>query len=371
MKPTAFKYQVYTLLLLLLPALTYASNGPGCGYDEFVKTYDGNFKINRDGRVDLMNRHGSIKITHHSQNEVDIKVRVVVQANSQQSANKVFDRIGISMDGSDARVSARTSINTRNNSEHGKFKILYEVRLPTTVQLDIDAKYCDLYVDDHEGPANMVIKYGDIYAESFSEYCQIEAQYGDTEIDRLGSNAQIKISYGELDLNDAGTLDLYTRYCDTEIDRVSSLDIDHRYGELEIETAGDIVMQAGYIDIDIDEVANLRSRSQYSEYSIGTVRGSLDIETGYGDIDISKLMKGFQEIKIRGNYSDVEIGIEDGYSYEFSAYSSYGSLTAPRNLAINRRENEGRSKSIEGRFASNGRGGTIKIWTNYGDIEVD
>ncbi|MEM8583941.1 MAG: DUF4097 family beta strand repeat-containing protein [Bacteroidota bacterium] len=375
MKPTTFKQHIYTLSLLVflaLPAFVYSSNGPGCGFDEYVKTYDGTFAINQSGAVKLLNRHGFIKVTHHNRNEVEIDVRVVVQARDQQAANKVFDRIGVSMNGSEARVTAQTSIRVNNNSwDHGEFKVEYNVRLPTSVELDIDAKYCDVYVDDHEGRAQMMIKYGDLFAESFSDYSQIRLEYGDAEIDRLGNTAQISMSYGDLDLNDAGDLDLRLRYSDTEIDRVSSLNLDHRYGELEIETAGDVFIDAGYIDIEIDEVANIRARSQYSEYAIGSVRGNVDIETGYGDIDIETLHRGFQEVKIRGNYSDVEINVESGYSYEFSGYAAHGSLSVPSNLAVNRREDGGSSRTIEGRLASSGSGGNIHIWTNYGDIEID
>ncbi|MEL6358549.1 MAG: hypothetical protein AAFQ01_01255 [Bacteroidota bacterium] len=374
MKPTIFKQHTYTLFLLvfaLFPVSAHADTGPSGGFDEYVKTYDGSFAINAAGNVGLKNRHGSIKVTHHNRNEVEIDVRVVVQARNQEAANRLFDRIGISMSGNDARVTAQTSIQSSGNWDRGEFKVEYDVRLPTTVELDIDAKYCDVYVDDHEGRTQMMIKYGDLFAESFSEHSQIWVEYGDAEIDRLGNTAQIKIAYGELDLNDAGALDLHLRYTDAEVDRVSSLDLDHRYGELEIGTAGDVLIEAGYIDIEIEELANIRARSQYCEYSIGAVRGNVDIETGYGDIEISTLHRGFQEVKIRGNYSDVEIDVESGYSYEFSGYASHGSLSVPSNLNINRRENEGSSKSIEGRLTSNGSGGNIRIWTNYGDIEID
>lgn len=366
-QPYLLFFAVFSLSLSSVAATT--ADGPE--YGEYVKTYEENFDILPDGTVELYNRHGKIHVTHHDANEVDVKVRVIVQARDQSAADRVFERIGIDMSGNNSAVRVRTEIGTgrNNNWNNGDFKIIYDVRLPTTVELKVDAKHCDLYVDDHDGQAELLVKYGDLHAESFSSSTFITVAYGNAEIDELRSNSRVNISYGEIDLDQAENLELKIRYSEGQIETVENLLLDSRYDEMEIGQATNISIDAGYTDFEIGTVDNVRARSNYSEYEFDEIRLNADIETGYGDISIERLASGFGEIKIRGNYSDVEMAPQSGSGYSFSGRASHGDVSVPDNLNINRREKEGHSESIEGTIAGNGQG-TIRISTTYGDIDI-
>lgn len=365
--------QPYLLFLALfslsLPLAASAANGPE--YGEFVKTYEDNFDIASDGTVELYNRHGKINVTHHDLNEVDVKVRVIVQARDQATADRTISRIGIEMSSSSAGVEVRTEIRTgRNNDNWGNdFKIIYDIRLPRTVKLEVDAKHCDLYVDDHEGNVELLVKYGDLHAESFGATSYITVAYGNAEIDQLSGNSRVNISYGEIDLDAAESLELKIRYSEGQIGELENLLLDSRYDEMEIDRVTNLSIDAGYTDFEIGTVDNVRARSNYSEYEFEEIRKNADIETGYGDISIDRLAAGFNAIAIRGNYSDVEMAPQSGSGYSFSGRAAHGDVSVPANLDINRRDREGHSESIEGQIAGTGQG-TIRISTTYGDIDI-
>ena len=118
---------------------------------EFSKTINKQFDISPDGLVNLSNKYGKIDIKTWDQNRVRISVKIVVDAKDEETAQEVFNRISVNFSNTSSQVTASTEIASKKSSWWGwgndsdDFAINYEVSMPTTGNLDVTAKYCDVY----------------------------------------------------------------------------------------------------------------------------------------------------------------------------------------------------------------------------------
>ena len=113
MKPVFKLLRAGSLLfaaLLTVSSLT-AGNTPS---REFSKTINKQFSIASNGMIALSNLHGKIDIKTWDQNNVRISVKILVDAQSEEDAQEVFERINIRFANSSSNVSTSVlSLKTR------------------------------------------------------------------------------------------------------------------------------------------------------------------------------------------------------------------------------------------------------------------
>ena len=159
MKPVFKLLRAGSLLLIavLVTGLLSADNGP---VREFSKTINKQFNMPADGLVELSNRHGKIDIKTWDQSAARISVKILVDAKDEEDAQEVFDRININFYNTSETVGAETEIEDRRSSwwnwgdNSDEFSINYEVFMPASANLDVTAKYCDVYAAAGQAPGD-------------------------------------------------------------------------------------------------------------------------------------------------------------------------------------------------------------------------
>ena len=137
----------FTLCALLLSTFAYAA-GPSVVYE---KKLSETFAIGANGRVELDNRYGEIKVNTWNKASVKIDVLIRVEADSESEFQDVLKQINVSLTGGGNRVSGVTSIETSRrkgswwtyilgSDDVNDFKVYYTVSMPATVQLEVDAQ---------------------------------------------------------------------------------------------------------------------------------------------------------------------------------------------------------------------------------------
>ncbi len=321
--------------------------------DEFKKVYQEKFNINADALLKTDTRYGDVVIKNWDENVISIVVVITVEKSSQKRATDFFEKIDISLKGNSSQVSAETSIdNLRGNN---KFSIDYEIFAPKTISADITHKYGELWIDMIKGKTDITLKYGEMVVGSLPNIaCNLNMQYvGEVEIGLL-SDANIDVAYSEVNIDKAGFLN-----------------IESKYTEIDIEDVTKVIADSKYDEITIDNIDVLDIEGGFTEISIGTLKKKIIFDSNYGELEIDRLVSGFDLVDIESNYIDVSITVDSDASYQLYLNTSYGEFSIPEgNFNIERPSKT--SDIVDGYVGSNPEASSkIRIIGNYFDVEIN
>ena len=374
------KANLLFLLVLLAGALPLAAT-EGPPVTNFEKKISETFAIPANGSVRLSNRYGEIKVSTWSQNQVRVNVLISVDARDEEDFREVLDRIDINLSGGQSSVSAVTSIESGRRSDSwwnlfsggsnsNDFKIYYDVTLPASVRLEVDARYCDVQLPSLTGETYLDVAYGDLVAARLSNRSEMEISYGSARVDRVGDQSTVKMRYSEGTIREAGDLRYDGRYSEIRLGRVGNLSLDVGYEEIEVESAREVRLDGNYNELSVDEATTVYLDGNYTDINLGTVTESLEFRGSYGDLRVRRLASGFRTVNIEANYSDIEVDVDDEAGYTLDLNARYGDISAPTtDLSPRNVGKEGSSEHVRGTKAGKGSG-KITIATNYGDIEI-
>ncbi len=367
------------LAALLLPGFATA----GAPVADFEKRLSETFSMGRDGRVRLDNRYGEIKVVTWNQPQVKVDVLIRVNARSEDDFKQVLERIDVRLSGSNNLVSAVTSISTSGGrggswwnylfdggGSTDDFKIYFTVTLPESVTLEVAAKYCDVELPNLTGETFLDVAYGDLAAGRLTKASQVEVSYGSARIEQVGDKSSVKLRYSEGTFRKAGDLTYDGRYSEVRFGQVGVLRLDVGYEEVDVESATAVYLEGNYNDLSVGRVAEAYLNGSYTDFNLGTVTRVLEMDGNYGDLEVASLTAGFQRVKIRASYTDVQVNVDDSAGYTLDLSTRYGDIDAPTsNLSPRNVGSDNGTEYVRGTKAGTGSG-TIKITTNYGDIEL-
>jgi len=318
------------LLAFVLPVTLSAAGYPPRPDQDFEKNYSETFSVDGSGDVRLTNRHGNIRVETWDRNEVKI------------------EGIGGSND----------------------FKVHYTVKMPASANLETEAKYCDVMLPDLTGNNRLTVGYGDLVAGDLTGRNEISVSYGSARVDELGENSSFRVRYCDgNNIRKAADLRYDGRYSETEIGTVDRLRVEAGYDEVEVRRAREIRFDGNYNDLTVDQVERIFLDANYSDVEINEVSKELEVESSYGDLEIDRLIAGFDRVYIRANYIDVDLDIDDDAGYELELRTRYGDIDfSGQNVSISE-EKSGSSRSMTGSKKGNGSG-RVDVSTSYGDIDV-
>lgn len=347
---------------------------------EYTKTINKEFVVSADATVELSNRYGKINIETWERNAVKLDIRIVVQTNSQENANEVFDRINIDLYNSASVVRATTEIDSKGGrswwdrifgeNSRDKFKIYYDVKMPRSGALEATAKYCDVKaIGTIAGETKLDVKYGDIDFENIENDVEIELAYGDAAIKSV-RELDLSLRYGEIDVETASDVSLNTRYSKVRIDALQNARIDTRYDDFVLGEVNELNIETGYSDFRVKSANVVTMDGNYSDLRLDELSKEVTTDMSYGDLSIGKLMPGFSRVQLEGRYSDFVIGLSDEVQFSLDIEARYAGVSYPKDrMEINYLVEQGNSKTIRGK-TKNGGGGTIEAEIGYGSIKL-
>jgi hypothetical protein len=363
------------LLALLLPLGGLAAD------QDYEKRLSETYFVNPDARVNLDNRYGEIKVVTWNQQRVKVDVLIRVDARSEDDFQETLERIDVVIRGGGSSVSATTTVSGNRSSNSwwdmitggggsDDFKIYYTVSMPASLQLDVKARYCDVELPDLSGPTYLNIGYGDLVGGRLTNRTELDVSYGSARIERIGNDSDVKMRYSEGSIRNAGDIRYDGRYSEIRLGRIGRARFDVGYEEIDIESATEVRLDGNYNELSVQRAGSIYLDGNYTDFNLGTVTGVLEVDGNYGDVEVRDLEAGFDHVRIRVSYSDVQIDVANNAGYTLDLRARYGDIDVPRNdLSPRNISNQGNTETVTGKKAGTGSG-RIEIDTSYGDIEI-
>jgi hypothetical protein len=340
---------ILVLIFILKPAQARS-------HDDFTKVINKEYTVNPDAQVILDNKFGQIHCNNWDKNLVTIEVRITVSASSQASADKLFDLVDITSDGSPAKVETRTVINKGGFGGNSKINIDYMVNMPGTVNLNITNKFGNIYVNELSGKANLDISYGDMEVNKLLNTDNVIAiKFGKGTFQNI-TGAVVTMKYSDMKVEYAGSLFIDSKFSNLKASKIISLSLGFEGGNMEIENSTAIT-----------------GKSKFSDLNVNHLDKKLELDIQYGSCDVGHIGADFTLVNITNKYGDVKVNIPSESSYKLDADLKFCDLDFPENQAnFTQKITTNTAKSFRATVgkASNPEA-TVTVRSEFGNVSLE
>ena len=130
------------------------------------------------------------------------------------------------------------------------------------------------------------------------------------------------------------------------------LKYDSDYGKLKLGTINELHCDGSYLTIKIDQLDN-----------------SLSLDTNYSSFKIGNVSANAHNIAIDSGYTQVTIGYNAGYNFDFDVNLNYGQFNYDSDLQFTSRQDSSTDKRYKG-SSSKSSGNKVAINSNYGSVSL-
>jgi hypothetical protein len=330
------KTLVACALLLLVFKTAEAQNSSETR--SFMKT----FPVGRENTLELTNKYGTVQVTTWKKDSAYIRAEIKAYAPSQDKLTSMFDGVTISFAEAGSVVKAQTVFTQNINrlfesfkgmtskiiSYDSKIEINYYVNVPEYLNLKIDNRYGDLYMESCTGKLSASVSNGSFKANSLGKESSVTLSFCDAAISSISSGT-IDASFSEISADYIG---------DVSINSISS--------KFDLKKAGRVLFESKRDKFTINTIESMRGNSYFTDFNVNDLKKELSLTNRYGNITTETIDKGFESINLNSGYADIFLNFAENSSYNldvrhintFLALPSKNSKTEQKTLDEEKKE---------------------------------
>ncbi len=345
----ALNYKFLAIVLLFLTSNSFAQ-------EEYKKKFHETYDVTKESLFNITNEFGNIVIENTSNDQITIDAEIVVKARSQEKADKIIEKISVSIKKDGNTITALTELDNikSNNSD---FEINYKVQMPVYLSINLVNKYGYVTINELHGKSNIAVKYGSLNANKILD--NNDKPLSSIELGYCERSSIKEFNWGKVII----------KYSKLEIEKGKALVISSKYSQLELGNFSSVIADIGYDGYKIGTINNLVMTAKYSNVEVNTLTKIFKIENNYGNIEISNIPAGFESIDVSSKYASVELGIASDANYILDAKSSYADIKYT-NLNITERIKENHSTEIKGSVGKPNSESKVLIRSEYGEVDL-
>jgi len=348
------RFKLTTLLLLICIGLStqvFAS-------DDYIKSFDGKYAVKAGDQLTIENKYGDIEIKNWEVDSVVIKATITAHTSSEAKAESLFKGIEINMDQIGETIMAFTEMQ-KNFKTGNKFSIDYEVFMPEYIQISLNNKFGDIYINTVKAKTNINLSYGNLLAEKFlypneKPLSSINLSYAKATINEC-NRTKLTLKYSKMNIGTSETLVVVSRFSKLHLDNNISLIADSKYDAFSVMNTESVLI----------------SKGQYSDIKIDNVSRNLNLNLRYGNCKVANVASDFESISIDNQYVPSRITIAEGASYMLEAETKYCGISYPSDSQVISEEKNHSESKIKVRVGnSDSPKSRVSVISKYGNISL-
>lgn len=378
MRMSNFKF-IQLILIISLPLMAVSSPADR-GDKEYEKKISETFTIDNDALIQFDTRHGDITIKEGSGNKAVFNVTISTDADSQEDANEIFDMIKVHFDDRPSSILVETELDFDgrqnkswwsnifggwNNSV--SFQIDIDVMLPSTVGLEIDHSFGDVYIPEMNNDLEIDLKHGNGRFTNINGNADVSIQHGKIKMGNV-HNLNVECHHSDYTMGVGREVEIETSHSDFEIDGAEILELDARHADFIIGKAGKILADSGHGDFEIEEVEYANFETNFGDIEIEWLGNEGLFDLQHGSVEIDEISKEATQIEVDGAHSGVDLKIDQPYSLDFEG--SHVDPTIRHDLNYSELDDEGHTYRYKGKLGQNPKL-HVEIDLQHGSCRLD
>ena len=330
-----------------------------------TRSYIKSFPAVKETRLEVNNKYGTVQITSWNKDSVSVRAEIKAFATSDEKLNKMFQGVSVKITESKPVIIAKTDF--AQNMLFENFKgmtgkiISYDSRVEINYYINIP-EYLDLKIEN---------KYGDVYMESNKGVFSVNVTNGSFKADALGKGSSLSLAFSDAVITSVASGKLDASFSEITITTTEDLSINSISSKYKIAKAGVIQLESRRDDFTINTIESLRGNSYFTDYEIDSLSNTINLTARYGNLNIDNIEKNFESININSGYSDISLGFDpaSSYSIDIRTLNSYLLLPSRNVKAEKKILNEEKKEIITtGTSGNNPGNSSLKIDANRGKI---
>jgi len=272
------------------------------------------FPASPETTLEIRNKYGKIQLVTWEKDSVVIEVEIFMTESSSKKLRKLKDDIHINFTGTNSYIIASTVIESESGriaselrtitntitGTNKRIEINYMVYLPPHLDVVLNNKFGDIYMDDLDGQVDIELSNGVLKANRLRGNAVVSLSFANGMIRSLGS-ANLDLSYSDLVLNEVSQLDLVSKSSELNVDSVNVLKIDSRRDRLYFK----------YVEF-------FYGKSNFTQVWIDDFLRESDVYMKYGELTIEHVIPGFSKLNVESEYTDLTLDFDRATSMEFN-----------------------------------------------------
>ncbi|PVW15672.1 hypothetical protein [Marixanthomonas spongiae] len=348
------------LVLFLIPAVAMATPEKMKGKYTKEKTIKKEFNVNSGTGLQVKNSYGNLDIVTWDENRTVIEVTIKTNGDNEEKVIARLSEIDVEFNASSSLVSAETTFENKksgwswwgSSKNNVSVEVNYSIKLPITNTVDLNNDYGTIRMNKLKGHATINCDYGQlIIGELLAENNYLTFDYTDKSTIGYMKSGRINADYSGFTLEKTERLELNADYTQSEIIDGKSINYNCDYGKVIIGKAEDVI-----------------GRGDYVNNKIGTITGSLNLNTDYGSINIDNVSFQAKNVTIKADYTGVKMGFDSSYNFDFVIDLSYASFKGEQEVTILKSSKDYTSSKYSGFHGKQNSGNTVNINSDYGGV---
>jgi hypothetical protein len=267
--------------------------------------------VTRESTLEISNKYGRIEITPWNKDSAYIRAEIKAYAKDRSKVSKMFDGISVNINDSKYLVRAQTEFTSNINTLFESFKgmtskiiqydshieINYYIKIPEYLNLKIDNKYGDVYMENTTGELRITISNGSFKAGS------------------IGKNSSINMVFCDANINSIVSGNLDASFSEVTIGTSEDLSVNSISSKYNIKKAGILRGESKRDKFFIEDIGSLQFNAYFSDYKLNNLKKEVNLTTRYGSLNADFIDKEFESVNINSNYSDISLIFDQGASY--------------------------------------------------------
>ncbi|HUX59587.1 MAG TPA: hypothetical protein VMV77_21635 [Bacteroidales bacterium] len=308
------------LILLIFCSLSAQSDSE---MRSFIKTVP----VGKESSLEVSNKYGTIQITPWNKDSVSIRAEVKAFASNQSKLNKMFDGVKVNITDSKYVIRAQTEFTQNISMLFESFKgmtsklISYDSRVEIDYYINIP-EYLNLKIEN---------KYGDVYIENNTGNFSVSVSNGSFKANSLGKGSSIKMAFCNATINSLTSGKIDASFSDISIGETEDLSINSISSRFDIKNAGMVNIESRRDKFFIGNIETLMGNSYFTDYKVNILKKKIDLTTRYGSLNADLIEKGFEGVSINSAYSDISLEFDHSSSYNLDIRHINAFLVLPDN----------------------------------------
>jgi len=222
MKKHMNPFKLATILAFLLaPLLSTAATGND---GEHRKNISKSYTVSSDEKLSIENSFGDVAVSTWDKNEIQVNIEIVVNASSDEKAQKMMDEISVSDKRVGNQISFKTNIGNMGKTGNGKknrwgddqrkFYIDYKIVMPSGNPLSIENSFGKINIGNFTGPVNLVSKFGELITGKLSNARTLHVEFGSADIGPvIDPDVTFKFNSRSFIENVTGNAKIHAEFC--------------------------------------------------------------------------------------------------------------------------------------------------------------
>lgn len=300
-------YKISITLSLLLFMFTSVSAQNDTESRNYIRT----LAISNETTLEITNKYGTIQITPWNKDSAYIRAEVRAYAKDRSKLGKMFEGISVNITDSKYLVTARTEFTSNINTLFESFKgmtskiISYDSRIEINYFISIP-EYMNLKIEN---------KYGDVYMENNTGEFRISISNGSFKANSLGKNSSVKMAFCDAKINSIVSGNIDASFSEISIGETEDLSLNSISSKYDIKKAGLIRGESKRDKFFIESIGSLQGNSYFTDYTLNNIRKELNLTTRYGSVSTDLIEKDFESVNINSSYTDVSLKFDQGSAY--------------------------------------------------------